>query len=385
MKKVKKYLIRFTLAVLAVLLVSCKSLPKDVDFSSPDFLNKYFATSEKDCTYIFEFINQSNKALKVEPYIAETINLQNQYYPLVTYPITIVEAGECLTYKINADKLIKDFSKQYSIGLNCFEKNWHWWQTIEKQMKNRRCRIIVKNDSQEGGQFYNLSFKSRNQFAINEINVDYQNSKYISYVITETPEEYNKFFDTRVFFLNNSNNYARTSNIYTCSCKDLIQQLLEKGDFSTITLNDGSKALALNNDPLDLNNYILNENDNYDFIYEIVNNSSDKIIAAHILFNDEKLSKVISLSNDIEIEPGKSYQIKYNLETLKSIYGEKSVLGVDVKKISEQQWIRGWANNFDHKNDKHIVVVSDGTKDRALDIFDLWKDFSELEKGIMIY
>ena len=75
---------------------------------------------------------------------------------------------------------------------------------------------------------------------------------------------------------------------------------------------------------------------------------------------DEKLSKVISLSNDIEIEPGKSYQIKYNLETLKSIYGEKSVLGVDVKKISEQQWIRGWANNFDHKNDKHIVVVSDG-------------------------
>ena len=163
----------------------------------------------------------------------------------------------------------------------------------------------------------------------------------------------------------------------------MIQEFLDKEDFSIITLNDGTKALALNNDPLDLNNYISNEN--YDFIYEIVNNSSEKIVAANIVFDDEKYSNLLSLSNDIEIEPGKSYQIKYNLGTLKKIYGEKSVLGIDVKKASDKQWIRGWANNFDHKKDKHIVVVSDGTQDRALDIFDLWKDFSELEKGIMIY
>lgn len=73
------------------------------------------------------------------------------------------------------------------------------------------------------------------------------------------------------------------------------------------------------------------------------------------------------------------------METLKKIYGEKNIIGVDVKKEGEGQWIRGWFNSFDHKNDKHIVVVSDGTQDRELDIFDLWKDFSELEKGIMIY
>ena len=134
-----------------------------------------------------------------------------------------------------------------------------------------------------------------------------------------------------------------------------------------------------------MNAFISKENEDYDFIYEIVNNSSDKIVAANIVFNDEKYSKVLSITNDIEIEPGKSYQIKYTLETLKKIYGEKSVLGIDVKKESDKQWIRGWSNNFEHKNDKHIVVVSDGTQDRALDIFDLWKDFSELEKGIMIY
>ncbi len=381
MKKEKKYLIKSTFAVLAVLLVSCKSLPQE-DFSSPDSINKYFATSEQDCSYIFEFVNQSNKVLKVEPYIAETKNLINNYIPLATYPITVVEAGECLTYKINADKLIKDFSKNYSIGLNCFEKNWHWWQTIEKQMKNKRCRIIVKNDSREGGQFYNFKLEGHKKFAINEINVDYQNRNYAGYIITETPEEYKQFFDTRIFYENKSNNYARKSNIFTRSCKEMIQELLEKGDFHIDTL-EGFKFLMLNNDPLDLNKYVSAENDSYDFIYEIVNNSDNKIRTANILLDEE--SKVLSLTNDVEIESGKSYQLKFNLENLKKIYGEKAVLELDVRKSEDSQWIRGWRTDLNHKGDKYIVVVNNGTQDRALDIFDLWKDFSELEKGIMIY
>ena len=380
----KKLIINCILITLAILTIACKSVPQEAYYSQ-DYINKYYATSDEDCNFIFEFINQSNKPLKLEGYIAETKNIINYYDPLITSSVILVEAGECLTFKINADRLIKDFNKKYSIGINCFEKNWHWWQNINKGMKYNRFRVVVKNDLQEGGQVFNPSFKSKNKFEISEFSVEYEKRPYLSYLITETTDKYKNVFDSRVFYTNNSNNSGRVSNIFTCSCKEKIQELLDKEDFSIITLNDGTKALALNNDPLDLNAFISKENEDYDFIYEIVNNSSNKIVAANIVFNDEKYSKVLSITNDIEIEPGKSYQIKYTLETLKKIYGEKSVLGIDVKKESDKQWIRGWANNFEHKNDKHIVVVSDGTQDRALDIFDLWKDFSELEKGIMIY
>ena len=61
------------------------------------------------------------------------------------------------------------------------------------------------------------------------------------------------------------------------------------------------------------------------------------------------------------------------------------VLALDVKKVGDTKWIRGWANNFDHKNDKHTIVVSDGTAEQALDVFDLWKDFSNFEKGVLVY
>ena len=377
----KKILINCIVLTFVSLFISCKSLPQE-DLFSPDSINKYFVTSEEECTYIFEFINQSNKALKVEPYLAETKNLINNYKPIVTYSITVVEAGECLIYKINADKLIKDFSKKYSIGLNCFEKNWHWWQTIEKSMKNKRSRIIVKNDAQEGGQFYNLKFKDNTEFAINEISVDYQNRKYIGYIITQTPEEYNKFFDTRIFYENKSNNYSRTSNIFTRPCKEMIQELLDKRDFHIVTL-EGFKCLMINEDPLDLNTYISAENDSYDFIYEIVNNSDNKIRTANLLFDEE--SKILALANDVEIEPGNSYQLKINLETLKKIYGETARLGLDLRKSDDTQWIRGWMTDLNHKSDKYIVVVNNGTQNRVLDVFDLWKDFSEFEKGIMIY
>lgn len=378
----KKLIINCIVLTFVSLFIGCKSIPQNIDYTS-DYISKYYSTSDKDCNFIFEFINQSNKPLKLEGFIAETTKLINYYDPLVTTSVILVDAGECVTFKLNSDLLIKDFSKKYSIGINCFEKNWHWWQNINRGMKNNRFRVVVKNDSQEGGQVFNPSFKSKNKFEISEFNVEYEKRNYLSYLITETTDEYKSVFDLRVFYINESNNSSRVSNLFTCSCKDTIQELLDNGDFSIIKINDGTKILALNKDPLDLNNYI--SNDNYDFIYEIVNNSSDKISAANILFDDDKFTNLLGLSNDVEIEPGKSCQLKYNLETLKKIYGDKGVIGIDVKKSSDKQWIRGWANTFNHKNDKHIVVVSDGTQDRALDIFDLWKDFSDLEKGIMIY
>lgn len=381
-KVLKTNFIISSLIVLAALFFGCKSIPQEAYYSQ-DYITRYYAESEEDCSFIFEFINQSNKTLKLEGYIAETKKLINQYDPDITGSLIFVEAGECITFKINADKLIKDFGRKYSIGINCFEKNWHWWQTINKDMKNNRFRVVVKNDLQEGGQLYNPPFKSADQFEIQEFAVDYENRTYMSYHITKTPDEYKNVFDTRIFYKNTSNNNGRVSNIYTCPCKETIQQMLENGEFSIINV-DGYKVLGLNIDPLDLNNYIAKENEEYDFIYEIMNNSSVKIQVANVLF-DEK-SQILTLSNDVEIEPGKTFQFKYDLNTLKKIYGEKNTIGADLKQSEGTKWIRGWYNNFDHKNDKHTVVVSDGTDGRELDIIDVWTGFSnELERGMKIY
>ena len=163
----------------------------------------------------------------------------------------------------------------------------------------------------------------------------------------------------------------------------MIQELLDKGEFSIIDL-EGYKVLGLNMDPLDLNNYIAKENESYDFIYEILNNASEKIAISNLLLDEEQ--KILSLTNDIDLEPGQSYTYKYNLDTLKKVYGEKINLCADITKAAENKWIRGWLVSMDHKNDKYTVVVSDGTQGRTLDIFDLWTGFTqELEKGIMIY
>lgn len=381
-KVLKKNFIISSLIVLAALFFGCKSIPQEAYYSQ-DYITRYYAESEEDCSFIFEFINQSNKTLKLEGYIAQTKKLINQYDPDITGSLIFVEAGECITFKINADKLIKDFGRKYSIGINCFEKNWHWWQTINKGMKNNRFRVVVKNDLQEGGQLYNPPFKSADQFEIHEFSVDYENRTYMSYHITKTPDEYKNVFDTRVFYKNTSNNNGRVSNIYTCPCKETIQQMLENREFSIINV-DGYKVLGLNIDPLDLNNYLEKDDQRCNFIYEIVNNASEKIAACNLLLDEEQ--KVLSLTNDIDLEPGQTYTYKYDLDTLEKIYGQKIQLCADITNAAENKWIRGWFVTMDHKNDKYTVVVSDGTQGRTLDIFDLWTGFTqELEKGIMIY
>ena len=74
------------------------------------------------------------------------------------------------------------------------------------------------------------------------------------------------------------------------------------------------------------------------------------------------------------------------MDTLKKIYGEKTSIGLDIKRSQDKQWIRDWINTLDHKNDKHTVIISDGTQNRTLDIFDIWSGFPEdLKKGIKIY
>lgn len=378
----KKSNINLFIIIFTVIIVGCKSIPQE-ELNSSEFIKKYYSTSEKDCNFIFEFINQSNKTLRITSFIAETKNMENQYYPTTASSIIVVEPGECFDLKINADKLIKDFKNNYCVGINCYEKNWHWWYSIEKGMKYKRVRIIARNDLEEGGIMLYPPFKGNDKFEIKELSVEYQNRNYKSYQLIETPEQYKNFYDGRVFYTNNSNNSSRISNIFVCSCQELIEDCLEKGYFSIVN-TEGFVVLALNNDPLDLNNYVVNDDANYDFIYEIVNNADEKIAISNLLLDEEQ--KVLSLTNDVELEPGQSFTYKYNLDTLKKIYGEKIQLCADITKAAENKWIRGWFVSMDHKKDKYKVVVNEGTQGRSLDIFDLWTGFpEELEKGIMIY
>ena len=105
----KIVLILSSIFLLSVFFTGCKSIPAE-DYYSQEYIYNYYAESDEDCSFIFEFINQSNRPLKLEGYISETSKLINQYDPIITSELLVVEAGECLTFKINADKLIKDFS-----------------------------------------------------------------------------------------------------------------------------------------------------------------------------------------------------------------------------------------------------------------------------------
>ena len=375
----KKLIINCIVLTIVSLFVGCKSIPQEA-LTTPDYIKNYYASSDEECNCIFEFINQSNKQLQIISFIANDRDYKKYYTPLLSSSVQFVQPGECIEIKLNADKLIKDFGIKNCVGINCLEKGWSWWYTTFSGLKNKRIRIVVKDDGHNQGLMLYPPFKPSGKFEIQEIDVDYNNQKYKSYLLLNTPDKYKCFYDTRIFYSNKSNNSSRLSNIYTCSCLEKIQEFISNEDF-TISTTEGYKVLTLNNDPLDLNNYILN--DDYDFIYEIVNNSVDNISAANIILNDE--SKILGLSNDIEIEPGKSVQLKYNLNTLKKIYGEKSMMALDVKRTKDSKWIRDWKVDFNHKSDKYVVVVNEGTNGRVIDVFDLWKNISDLEKGSKIY
>lgn len=359
-------------AVLAAvtLLTGCTSVVEKDDVFEDD-ITKYFATSEKDTTFVLEFLNQSNKPLKIVAYVAETQNMINQYYPTLTSSDVVVEAGESYDFKFNVSKLIKNYTSDFSVGINCYEKEWHWWNTIEPEMKNSRVRIIVDNDQVEGGEMFFPSFEYQDKFFVSEFTVDYEGQKYMAYRLENMPEKYKSFFDTRIFSLARNKNYG---NIYDFSCKAKIEELLNAGEFTILDL-DGYKVLMLNIEPTDLNNYL--SPDDYDFIYEIVNNSSDKIIFSNLIMDEN--SKLLSYTDDIELEKGQSYQFKYKLADLEKIYGKNSLIGMDVRKEEHTQWTRGWANPINHYNEKYTLVILDETENYYFDSFDLWSELTPIK------
>lgn len=364
----KKVLFAAGLSVLLGLFTACATTAVD---SSKNDITQYYAESDADCTFIFEFFNQSGKELHVTNYITENKKLLNQYTPVIYSEDIAVPAGTSYVVKINSDRLLKDYKNGYSIAINCYEKAWHWNYTIDKQMKFKRARIIVKNDLNEGADMVYPPFHSENKFIVNEFTVDYNDQQYMAYKLSDTPEDSALFYDTRIFNVTRSGRFA---NVYNYSCKNIIEEMLNNGEYTVLDL-DGGKYLMLNADPLDLENYI--EPENYDFIYEIINNTSGKITVANIMYTDN--SRLLGFTKDIEIEQGQSYEFKYDLKTLQKVYGYNTKIGCDVK-TETSSWIRGWLTKIDWYNQKYTLCYADGTEDRLIDSYDLWSELLKVSQ-----
>ena len=355
------------LIFVAGLFISCASIPST---KTSEEIQDYYAVSDEECNFIFEFYNLSKKPLNIVNYIAETKKMNNQYNPTITGDDITVNAGDCVVLKFNADRLLRKYSNSYSVGINCYEKNWHWGYTVEKNMKYKRVRVAVTNDYFEGADLLYPPFKSENKFVVKESPMEYDERVYFAYQLSDTPEKGNAFYNTRVYFATSN---GKSANLFARRCKDIIEAMLNNGEYTVQNFN-GYNYLVLNTDPLDMNNYLLQED--YDFVYEIINNTSGLISLANILTDEE--TKAICWTSDIELEPGKSIQFKYDLKTLQSVYGYNVQLGCDVKISTYEKWIRGWLNTLDCYNQKHTIMLSDGTEDRLIDSYDLWSELLKL-------
>lgn len=103
-----------------------------------------------------------------------------------------------------------------------------------------------------------------------------------------------------------------------------------------------------------------------DFIYEIVNKTSGKLIVQNYMRDyycwDED-TNLVAESKEVEIPAGKSYQFKYKLSELKAL----CPLGTDYVYMGcyffpEGKWqCSGWENDLNRTGKKHTVTVSDST------------------------
>lgn len=112
----------------------------------------------------------------------------------------------------------------------------------------------------------------------------------------------------------------------------------------------------------------------YDFIYEVVNNTSGTLtVATYVQSGDKRLAKAA----DVALEKGESYQFKYSLKTLKKLYGESAYIGCEFE--PEWKWrCYGWTNNFNVENQRHIVKVTDAADPSyCMDGENIW-DFIDL-------
>ncbi len=117
----------------------------------------------------------------------------------------------------------------------------------------------------------------------------------------------------------------------------------------------------------------------FDFIYEIVNNSSEEIVIANYIvkytWNENKQDydrKVIVTGSDVSITSNSSYQFKYKLESLKKDYGASCFIGITGGKSGKKRF-NGFENDFENSNKKHTVILHDKNNEYSLDGSNEWE------------
>ena len=110
--------------------------------------------------------------------------------------------------------------------------------------------------------------------------------------------------------------------------------------------------------------------EDFDFVYEVVNNTSGKLTVATFISNSSQ--KTVAKAEDVVIEKGESYQFKYNLKTLKKLYGSSSYIGCYFE--PEGRWrCGGWMNKLTLENQKHTVKISDASNpEYCMDAENIW-------------
>ena len=111
--------------------------------------------------------------------------------------------------------------------------------------------------------------------------------------------------------------------------------------------------LELENDK-SLDKYLVTEN--YDYIYEVVNNY-DKVIAVSTYLKDKSGNELLR-SKDVTIASGSSYQFKYQLDPITNKYGLEVFMGFCCQpKGMNQSW--GWEGSLQGYRKHRVTVVKD--------------------------
>lgn len=110
--------------------------------------------------------------------------------------------------------------------------------------------------------------------------------------------------------------------------------------------------------------------EDFDFVYEVVNNTSGKLTVATFISNSSQ--KTVAKAEDVVIEKGESYQFKYKLDEIKAAFGKNLSLGSFY--TPEGKWrCGGWEGNLNSKNKKFTATCKDAANPNyCLDIDSKW-------------
>ncbi|MBO4857572.1 MAG: hypothetical protein J5527_03560 [Treponema sp.] len=108
--------------------------------------------------------------------------------------------------------------------------------------------------------------------------------------------------------------------------------------------------IELENDK-SLDKYLVTEN--YDYIYEVVNNYDKTIVVSTNLM--DKNGNILLSSKDVNIASGKSYQFKYKLDPITNKFGFEVNMGFNCQPVGMDR-SSGWYGTL-QKYRKHTVTV----------------------------